>query len=81
MKFVQVGIDLTAPTTLHATAPDIPVPDNIAAGLEAFISWYDAQDVKPGDGSAEIAESFKIRLPFIGSVNAKGDFFVHVKTV
>ena len=80
-RVLQVGIDLTSPIALHATGPDIPIPPNVADALGVFIAWYDQQDVKPGNGTAEIAENMKLRLPFIGTVNEKGDFFIHIKQV
>lgn len=78
-KFLQIGIEIDSPMKVKGTSPDIPIPADVASGLELFIAWYDAQDVKPGNGSAEVAESFKLKLPFIGSVQEKGDFFLHVK--
>ena len=81
-KFLQIGVHIDSPLKAQGTSPDLKLPDAPwVAEMEAWLALMDLGDVKPGDGSAEFAQAFDIRLPFVGKVHEKGDFFLHVKSV
>lgn len=81
-KFLQIGIDIDSPVKAKGTSPDIKLPDAPwVKDMEDWIAMQDSGDMKPGDGSAQMPQSFTIKLPFVGNVKERGDFFLHVKTV
>jgi hypothetical protein len=86
MARLQIGIELNTDADpemdIRVTPADIEVPDHIAAAARTLISYFDASDVHPGDGEADIKlpRRLPINLGFIRTqISIDGNVFLRIR--